>query len=96
MSRDSQLPASSWFGQLNFRKVPANAMWFTAIVAAIFHLVGKIAMAEIVIAGVSGLAAYGTYVMVVGLFVYVTGEDPLNGIWAIVPKTQSCPGRWER
>ena len=63
MSRDSQLPGSTWFGKLNFHKVPANAMWFTAIVAAVFTWWAKF---EIVIAGVSGLAAYSTYVMVVG------------------------------
>jgi hypothetical protein len=38
-------------------------MWFTAIVAAIFTWWAKF---QIVIAGVSGLAAYTTYVMVVG------------------------------
>jgi len=63
MARDRQLPASSWFGELNSRKVPANAMWFTAIVAAVFTWWAKF---QIVIAGVSGLAAYTTYVMVVG------------------------------
>jgi amino acid transporter len=63
MARDRQLPASAWFGKLSTRKVPANAMWFTAIVAAVFTWWAKF---QIVIAGVSGLAAYITYVMVVG------------------------------
>jgi amino acid transporter len=63
MARDRQLPASFWFGKLNTRQVPANAMWFTAIVAAVFTWWAKF---QIVIAGVSGLAAYTTYVMVVG------------------------------
>lgn len=63
MARDRQLPASSWFGKLSARKVPANAMWLTAIVAAVFTWWAKF---QIVIAGVSGLAAYITYVMVVG------------------------------
>lgn len=62
MARDRQLPASSWLGKLNSRKVPANAMWFTAMVAAIFTWWAKF---EIVIAGVSSLAAYITYLMVV-------------------------------
>ena len=62
MARDGQLPASSWFGRLSARKVPANAMWFTAIAAAVFTWWAKF---QIVIAGVSGLAAYSTYVMVV-------------------------------
>jgi amino acid transporter len=38
-------------------------MWFTAIVAAVFTWWANF---QIVIAGVSGLAAYTTYVMVVG------------------------------
>jgi len=63
MARDRQLPASSWFGKLSTRKVPANAIWFTAIAAAVFTWWAKF---QIVIAGVSGLAAYATYVMVVG------------------------------
>ncbi len=62
MLRDRQLPASSWLGHLNSRKVPANAMWFTAIMAALFTWWAKF---EIVIAGVSSLAAYITYFMVV-------------------------------
>jgi amino acid transporter len=62
MARDRQLPASAWFGKLSTRRVPANAMWFTAIVAAVFTWWAKF---QIVIAGVSGLAAYTTYVMVV-------------------------------
>jgi len=62
MARDRQLPASSWFAQLSARKVPANAMWFLAIVAAIFTWWARF---QVVIAGVSGLAAYTTYVMVV-------------------------------
>ena len=62
MARDRQLPASSWFGHLSERKVPANAMWFLAFLAAIFTWWAKF---QIVIAGVSGLAAYSTYVMVV-------------------------------
>lgn len=62
MARDRQLPASSWFGHLSESKVPANAMWFLAILAAIFTWWAKF---QVVIAGVSGLAAYSTYVMVV-------------------------------
>jgi amino acid transporter len=63
MARDRQLPASGWFGKLSSHKVPANAMWFTAVVAGVFTWWAKL---EIVIAGISGLAAYSTYVMVVG------------------------------
>jgi amino acid transporter len=86
MSRDRQLPGSGWFGKLNFHKVPANAMWFTAVVAAIFTWWAKF---EIVIAGVSGLAAYGTYVMVVSCALWnrphrwLSGDPDEN---AIVPR----------
>lgn len=63
MARDHQLPASSWFGALNSRRVPANAMWLSAIVAVVFTWWARF---QTVIAGVSGLAAYATYQMVVG------------------------------
>lgn len=63
MARDRQLPGSAWFAKLNSHKVPANAMWVTAILAAAFTCWAKV---QVVIAGVSGLAAYSTYVMVVG------------------------------
>lgn len=63
MARDHQLPVSPWLARLNSHKVPANAMWVTAILAAVFTCWAKF---QVVIAGVSGLAAYSTYVMVVG------------------------------
>jgi len=63
MARDRQLPASSWFGALNSHKVPANAMWLSAMVAVAFTWWARY---QTVIAGVSSLAAYATYQMVVG------------------------------
>jgi hypothetical protein len=63
MARDHQLPLSSWFGALNSHKVPANAMWLSASVAVAFTWWARF---QTVIAGVSGLAAYATYQMVVG------------------------------
>src|SRR5579863_168973 len=63
MARDHQLPASSWFAALNAHKVPANAMWLCAVVAVVFTWWARF---QAVIAGVSGLAAYATYQMVVG------------------------------
>lgn len=62
MARDHQLPLSSWFGALNSHKVPANAMWLSASVAVAFTWWARF---QTVIAGVSGLAAYATYQMVV-------------------------------
>lgn len=62
MARDRQLPASNWLGKISRRKIPANATWSTAFAAAIFTFWAKF---QIVIAGVSGLAAYCTYVIVV-------------------------------
>lgn len=62
MARDVQLPASSWFRALNSHKVPANAMWLSAIIAVVFTCWAKF---QTVIAGVSSLAAYATYVMTV-------------------------------
>jgi amino acid transporter len=63
MARDHQLPASSWLVALNSHKVPANAMWLCAVVAVVFTWWARF---QAVIAGVSGLAAYATYQMVVG------------------------------
>ena len=63
MARDRQLPASSWLAALNSHKVPANAMWLCAFIAVVFTWWARF---QAVIAGVSGLAAYATYQMVVG------------------------------
>jgi amino acid transporter len=86
MARDRQLPASSWFGALNSHKVPANAMWLSAIVAVAFTWWAR---HQAVIAGVSGLAAYATYQMVVGcalLYRHESSEPIAEGRKAIVPK----------
>lgn len=75
MARDRQLPVSSWFGELSARKVPANAMWFTAACAAVFTWWAKF---QIVIAGVSGLAAYMTYVIVVSCALHSSAQEQLG------------------
>lgn len=82
MARDRQLPASSWFGKISARKVPANAMWFTAACAAVFTWWAKF---QVVIAGVSGLAAYMTYVIVVGCALRRSGQKQLTDE-PIIPK----------
>lgn len=87
MARDRQLPASSWFGVLNSHKVPANAMWLCAIVAVFFTWWARF---QTVIAGVSSLAAYGTYQMVVGcaLFNRQQAMEPNEGArQPIIPKS---------
>jgi amino acid transporter len=73
MARDRQLPASSWFGALNSHKVPANAMWLSAVVAVVFTWWARF---QSVIAGVSGLAAYATYQMVVASALFNRRKRP--------------------
>jgi amino acid transporter len=87
MARDRQLPASPWFAQLSDRKVPANAMWLAAIAAGVFTWWAKF---ETVIAGVSGLAAYSTYAMVVGCALRSSPQHSFSNRESespIVPKT---------
>jgi uncharacterized membrane-anchored protein len=49
--------------KISTRKVPANSLWLMTVLTAICAWWAKMA---IVIAGISGIAAYITYVMVVG------------------------------
>jgi amino acid transporter len=86
MARDRQLPASSWFGALNTHKVPANAMWLSAMVAVAFTWWARF---QTVIAGVSSLAAYATYQMVVVCALlnrHQSGEPIRERREAIVPR----------
>jgi amino acid transporter len=63
MARDRQLPGSSWLSKISVRKVPANSLWLMTVLTALCAWWAKLVM---VIAGISGIAAYITYVMVVG------------------------------
>jgi amino acid transporter len=62
MARDRQLPGSGWLSQISSRKVPANSLWLMTVVTALCAWWAKMV---VVIAGISGIAAYITYVMVV-------------------------------
>ena len=63
MARDRQLPGSGWLSRISARKVPANSLWLMTVLTALCAWWAKLVM---VIAGISGIAAYITYVMVVG------------------------------
>lgn len=62
MARDAQLPASSWLARISQRKVPANAIWTVAVIAAVFTCGAK---AEAVMTGICTLLMYLVYGLVV-------------------------------
>jgi amino acid transporter len=62
MARDKQLPSSVWLGRVSARKVPANAVWFVTVLAAVFTLWARL---EVVMTGIAALAGYVTYAIVV-------------------------------
>ncbi len=63
MARDGQLPASGWLARISVHKVPANAIWTVAVIAAMFTFWAKV---EIVITGICTLTMYVVYGIVVG------------------------------
>jgi len=63
MARDGQLPASPWLARVSVHKVPANAIWAMAVIAAAFTCWAKV---EVVITGVCTLLMYVVYGIVVG------------------------------
>ena len=63
MARDEQLPASGWLARISVRKVPANAIWTVALIAAVFTFWAKI---EIVITSICTVTMYIVYGIVVG------------------------------
>ncbi len=63
MARDHQLPASGWLAAVSSRRVPANAVWGVTLLSSLFVVWAKV---EIVLAGISTLAGYATYALVVG------------------------------
>jgi amino acid transporter len=72
MARDAQLPASTWLSRVSHRKVPANAIWTVAAIAAAFTCWAK---AEAVITGICTLTMYIVYALVVAA-----------ALWGGVPK----------
>jgi amino acid transporter len=63
MARDGQLPASGWLARISVHKVPANAIWTVAVIAAMFTFWAKV---EIVITGICTLTMYVVYGIVIG------------------------------
>jgi amino acid transporter len=63
MARDGQLPASGWLARISVHKVPANAIWTVALIAAAFTCWARV---EVVITGICTLTMYIVYGMVVG------------------------------
>jgi amino acid transporter len=62
MARDGQLPGSAWLARISVHKVPANAIWTVALIAAAFTSWAKV---EVVITGVCTLLMYIVYGIVV-------------------------------
>ena len=62
MARDGQLPASAWLARVSGRKVPANAIWTVAALAAVFTCWAQV---ETVITGVCTLTMYLVYGIVI-------------------------------
>jgi amino acid transporter len=63
MARDHQLPSSGWLAVVSDRGVPAHAVWAVTVLSSLFVLWAKV---EIVLTGISTLAGYTTYALVVG------------------------------
>jgi len=63
MARDLQLPQSRWLGQINNRRVPANAIWVITAIAILFVCWAKVIT---VMTSISAQAGYVTYAIVVG------------------------------
>jgi amino acid transporter len=71
MARDGQLPASSWLAHISVHKVPANAIWTVALMAAAFTSWAK---AEVVITGICTLMMYIVYGIVVAAALWGTSR----------------------
>jgi amino acid transporter len=72
MARDGQLPASDWLARVSDRKVPANAIWTVALIAAVFTFWAKI---EVVITGIGTVTMYIVYGIVVGAALWGPGGN---------------------
>jgi amino acid transporter len=81
MARDGQLPASRWLARVSARKVPANAIWTVALIAAVFTCWAQI---ETVITGICTITMYLVYGIVVAAALWESSkgvrghEDPGN------------------
>jgi amino acid transporter len=63
MARDHQLPSAGWLAEVSDRRVPTHAVWVVTLLSILFVLWAKV---EIVLTGISTLAGYTTYALVVG------------------------------
>jgi len=79
MARDGQLPASAWLARISVHKVPANAIWTVAVIAAAFTCWAKV---EVVITGICTLTMYIVYGMVVGAAIWGSRRksEPADGL----------------
>jgi len=73
MARDGQLPASSWLARVSVHRVPANAIWTVALIAAAFTSWAKV---EVVITGICTLTMYIVYGIVVGAALWGASRKP--------------------
>jgi amino acid transporter len=73
MARDGQLPVSSWLAHVSVHKVPANAIWTVALIAAVFTSWAKV---EVVITGVCTLLMYIVYGIVVAAALWGASRKP--------------------
>ena len=74
MARDFQLPQSQWLGQINARRVPANAIWTVTAIAIVFTCWAKV---ETVMTSISAQAGYITYAIVVGAATWGHAKRPI-------------------
>lgn len=75
-ARDRQLPGSAWLSELNRQRVPAHAIWAATVISSLFVLWAKV---EVVITGVSTLAGYSTYAIVLGATLWHSRHAVLRG-----------------
>jgi amino acid transporter len=92
MARDGQLPASAWLARISVHKVPANAIWTVALIAAVFTCWAKV---EVVITGICTLTMYIVYGMVVGAALWGPGRksQPDVGLGDSAPGAFPSVGR---
>jgi amino acid transporter len=73
MARDGQLPFSAWLARVSIHRVPANAIWTVALIAAAFTSWAKV---EVVITGICTLTMYIVYGIVVAAALWGTSRRP--------------------
>jgi amino acid transporter len=87
MARDGQLPASAWLARVSGRKVPANAIWTVAIIAAIFTCWAQI---ETVITGICTITMYLVYGIVVAAALWESTSKAKTGSHPVKASRTLC------